>query len=502
MAYKDGVLTINEWPKGMANAPYTGISNISNCEVFNTPGVLQIANSTVSDISSTLTGMPIAYIKDSQGGSYYLTDDAKFYKNDTLLSDLGSFGWDLCLYGDYVVASYSSGGNGKLAVYGPISNGPTLFDGWSQTGSVSGAAALSGTYYLKLIPARNGDLIITNGESMAKITNFIAGAPSVAPTATLSVSSMLLPSNNAAVTAVEIGIYIAIGTQAKNGGYYARDNGLNANIYLWDKEDTKPTTLASSLNETSIQAMFSSNNRIYLVAGIQGNVYITDTNTFTKIKRIPWNQNQLFSATTETFPNAMSLNINGNLLIGTSSYTAAYGSDPSNVRHGVWEISLSEGYPIVFKQQISTGNLGQSSPLYIGFVNVYGSQTLIGWRDGSSYGLDTTDFPLYTSHVAMFESPYYVIATRNIRKTFKRLEFLLGRPFITGQEIKLYYRKNLTDDYTLWKTYNYTTLGAVISHDEGATLADVQAVQFKVTLTQPTSAVFGSNIDLLSITLV
>lgn len=491
MAYKDGVLTINEWPKGQADSPYLGFSTIANCEVFDTPGILKIANCTVSR-GLTTDGLTVAYVEDAYGNFYYLNNDGKCYKNGTQIqAGLGSV-WDLAVYNDYLIIAHST----VISVYGPLSSGAAQWFGNWKTG-------LNGTYYAKLVAARNGDLFIGNGESVAKVSSFVAGVPTVAPTATFSTSVATLPPGQAITTFAELGTYMMIGTQALNGSWANSTNGNIANTYLWDKEDTKMTTLSSVFNECSIQAMIPFANRMYVVAGNRGNVYVTDSTSYSKIKRIPWTQNKLFGATTRIYPNAMAINRNGNLLIGTSTLSDAF-SSTSSTRHGVYEIQLGvQGYPTVLKHQVSTGNYGQTQVLAVGFVyQSAGDALYIGFQDGTNYDIDTTDFNLYTNAVAMFETSYYVVATRNVRKTFKRLEFLLGRPLITGQEMKLYYRKNLTDDYTLWKTYNYTTLGSVISHDEAATLADVQAVQFKVTLTQPTSSVFGSNIDLLSITLV
>lgn len=489
MAFKDKVLTISEWTKGMADSPYVGFDTIANCEVFETPGALKIANRTLSKISSTLVGLPIAYVEDAYGNYYFLTSDGKLYKNDSVLQTGLTNPWDLTIYNDYLIVSYGT----VISVYGALSASPTWFGNW-KTG-------LNGSYYAKLLPTKDGDLFIGNGPYMAKISSFVAGAVGVAPTATFSTNVMQLPADNAITTMVEVGAYMIIGTQALNGSWFNGTNGNIANLYLWDRVNTKPTMLTGSLNESSIMAMTSYANRVYVMAGIRGNLYVTDTTSFTKIKRIPWNQNRVFGATMRVYPNAMSMNIQGNLLVGTSTLSDSFGGDASPVRQGVYEIALSEGYPTIFKQQVSTGNVGKSQVLKIGFVFAGNGITQMGWQDASTYGLDTVDFRAYTNHAAQIETQYYLIASRNQRKTFQHLEFLLGKPLTTGQEIKIYYRKNLTDSYTLLKTYSFSTMGAVISTDDSAALADVQAVQLKITLSQPTSAAASANIELLSITI-
>lgn len=491
---KNGILAIDKWGTGMADSAYTGFSNISNCEIFEVPGIVKIANRTVQVSTPTLTGIPIAEVTDPLGNTYFLTSDAKVYKNNVLMTDFGAQGWDLCLYGDYIIASYTTGSPvaGELAIYGPISSGSAQwFKAW-MTG-------LSGSYYLKLLPARDGNLYITNGATMAKVSSFIATAPTVTPTATFSTNVMQLPTNNAGVTQVEVGTYILVGTQALNGAFSQRTGGNIANLYLWDKSDTKPTTLAGSVNEAAIQAMISTNNRVYFVAGIRGNLYMTDTTSFIKIKRIPWNQNRTFGSTNSVYPNAMSMNIQGNILVGTSTGADAFPGSTS--RQGVYEINISEkGYPTVFKQQISTGNIGQAQPLYIGLITAGTGITTIGWQDGSNYGLDTVDDRQYTNSVATIESPIYFIANRLKTHVFEQVEFLLGKPLIIGQEITLSYRKDLNADYTSWKNYTFANLGAVISHNDKASLNDIQIIQFKIQLTQPINTIVGSNLEFMKLT--
>jgi hypothetical protein len=494
--YKDGVLTISEWTKGMGDSSYTGFSTISNCEVFETPSVLKIANRTTPYFSTSFTGLPIAYVEDSYGNNYTLTDAGVLYKNGVSLQTGLNNPWDLAIYNNYLIVTNST----VVQAYGPLNSSPIWFGNW-KTG-------LNGVYYAKMLVTNptsssvSSDLYIANGDKMAKVSDFTAGAVGVAPTATFSTNVMLLPLEEAITTMIRIGTYVLIGTQSGNGSWANAGNGSIANIYLWDKSDTKITSLVGELNESHIQAMVSNGNRAYIMAGTRGNLYLSDTTSFTKIKRLPWNQNRLFGATMKVYPNAIALNVNNNILIGTSTLTDAYGADPSPVQHGVYEVSISKDYPTVFKQQISSGNKGQTQNLKIGFVYVTGSgTTILGWQDGSTYGLDTTDFRLYTNSVASTETQLFLIGTRLNRKTFQNLEFLLGKPLITGQEITISYRKNLTDDFTQIGNFTYTSLGGVISHNTKALLDDIEVLQLKIELTQPINTQFGNNIELLRLTI-
>lgn len=483
--YEKGLLTIGNWTKGMADSAYQGFSNISCCEIFDTPGVVKIANRTLSKISISLTGTPIAYVEDSFGNYYFLTSDGKLYKNQTLITSGLTNPWDLIIYNDYLLIRYDT----ILAAYGPISSG-----GASFLGTVVNGTGFNGSYYGKMTGFKNSTVYITNGTSIAWISALSTAAVGVAPTATVDLALIELPDGEAATTIAPIGTYMIIGTQASNGSWFNGVNGNVANLYLFDGvgTDNSPNSLVGSLNEACIQSMLSIGNALYVMAGIRGNLYKTNTASFIKIKRIPYNQRNAFGNTTRVYPNAMSVNVSGNLLIGTSTLEDAFtGND---TRHGVWEVSLSEGYPTVFKQQVSTGNVGQTNPLTVGVIFSGKQTTIIGYKDGSSYGLDTTDQTPYPTG-ATIETKLVLIASRVERKTFKQLEYLLGKLLVTGQSITLSYRKNLTDSYTAWKSFTFSDLGAVISHNTNAALDEIEILQIKIELAQTASAT--KNIELM-----
>ncbi len=488
--YKDGVLTINDWTKGMADSAYTGFSNMSNCEVFETPGIFKMGNRTTPKTSTTFGGVGVAYIEDQYGNYYLLTSDGKCYKNGNTIIQSGlGIAWDLAIYNDYLLVTHST----VVSAYGPLSSGGASWHGNIITG-------LTGSYYKKMTSFKNSTIYITNGQNIGWLSALPTAAVGVAPTPTFNSALITLPDGEAATTIAPIGAYLVIGTQAANGSWFNSTNSNVANLYLFDGVGVggSVNSLISSLNECAVQAMISNGNNLYVMAGVKGNLYLTNTSSCRKIKRIPWSPNKLFNATIRVYPNAININSYGNLLVGLTTLTSSFSND--EVKLGVYEVSLTENYPTVFKYQISSGNKGVTQPIKIGCVATNSTDAVfIAWEDGNTWGFDETDYRTYSGGVVVFESELYQIGTRNKRKTFQHLEFLLGKLLVTGQEIKLYYRKNLTDAYTLWKTYNYAGLGAVISHDDGATLADVQTVQLKITLAQPTNASVGSNIELMSL---
>lgn len=483
---KNGTITIGDWYKGMADSPYLGFSKVSNCEVFDSPGIAKIAFSTAS--SFTTTNLPIASVTDSARGDVYtLTYDGKLYKNGVSIQTGLTSPWDLCIYKDYLFVTYQT----VVSCYGPLSSASAQFFANQMTGLTSG-------YYNKMLVAKDNVLYIANGTQMAKLTDLVAGAIGVAPTtaAYYTSAAMLLPENNAIVTMAEVGIYLLIGTQATNGSFYSRGSNKVANLYLWDKSDTKPSSLAGALNENGVNSIISSGNLAYVSAGTKGNIYVSDTVSYKKIKRIPYTHTTLWGGNMTIYPNAMALNSHNNLLIGASVYSGA-----SDNLGGIWEMDINQSsYPIVFKNQISTGNTGVSNNLFIGFISPSsGDVYTYGWQDGSSYGVDTLAYS--TSSGSTIESQLYYVGSRLNRKTFQNLEFLLAKPLASSQSITISYRKNLEDSYTQIGSYTYANLGAVISHNTPALIDDAEILQFKIELAQPTIASVGNNVNLMKVTI-
>lgn len=493
--YKDGVLTIGDWTKGMGDSPLVGFSTVANCEVFDVPGVLRIANRTIdaSQGQQVYSGLPVARLKDIYGNVYHLTDDGKFWINYTSFVSLAGTPWDMVIFKDYILITHGT----SITAYGPLSDaGKVPFPAWK--------GGLSGNYYAKLLVEEDivngGDAVyICNGNSIAKLSQFVAGATGMAPTAVLDLTTLPLPDGQFAVTMAPLGTNIMIGTQA-GSSWFTRNNFKVANIYPWDKVATsynRPVIL----NESSVQAMISDNNRLYIVAGTRGNVYQTDSTNYRKVRRIPWTKSRSFGATMQVFPNAIAFNNNANLLIGTTSLSDSYETDNSSL-HGVYEIDVTSKFETVFKHQISAGTTGAGTVLKIGCISSEADDSIIiGWQSGNTYGIDTTDFKTYGDYAAHVETPLIFVATRNDRKKFQKIEVALSKPLIQGQSVRVSYRTRLTGVYKLIGEYGFTELGTDSSYTASAPVGDVDLIQVFIEPNQPENSPAGSNVNLINVRL-
>jgi hypothetical protein len=487
--YKDGVLTIADWYKGQVKHPIYGFGLLQNVEVFENRGIAKVKNRAVAR-SITPNQLPIAEVRDIYGNVYTLTGDTGlggFYKNGTLVQSGLANCWDLAIYQDYVWIRQST----KLSCYGPLSSSPQYFTGVA-TGFTDG-------YNGKLLVGQDDYLYSANGNYIAKIIVSGGGTPYIAPTASVTLASLDLPDGQFVSTLVEFGKNIIAGT---HGGatYSDRGNSPIARLYPWNRQagtlgNPGLADLPVVFNENGVNAVIQHANKLYVQAGTHGNVYVSDGTNYRKIATLPYARSGITSNST-VYANAMSISAEGTLLIGVSGYGDGYS------KSGVYEIDINDPeYPVSYRT-ISTLSTGLSSVLKIGFLNQTDYQTLnIGWADASTYGVDETDFRMYASYGGVIESGLVKVGTVLEPKTFEHIEFCLAEPLVSGQNIRISYRKNSKDFYTTIGTWGYSAIGEVTSYEDNALIADAEYVQLKIELDQSLSTVYGSNINLISVRL-
>lgn len=497
---KNGNITISNPQKGIANSAVLGNEAIIGCEIFQEPGVLKIQNALVADSSDvnnpsyvTLTGFPIADANNvNPAGTAQrtvVTDSGQIFSgaNANFLMYTASFGWDACAWNsEFTVVSYAAGGVGYLGcVYHDQYGGVSWFG--ARVGS------LDATHYIKLLMGQDGYMYFTNGNKIGRITNLVNVAGTVTMTATTN--ALDLPPEVYAVTLAELGSNLLIGTQ-RGTSYGSRGTYAVANIYPWDRTSSSfrlPVTIA----ENGMNAMISHRNQVYFSAGTDGNIYVTDGTNYQLVKKLPYTTIGKYNPVSWVYPNAMCISQQGTLLIGLS---ANYdGNSPTTT--GVWEIALTQGYPAHLPYFSRDGNLGQTANVRFGSVKVLNIEDIaVGVASGTDYELSvTSSTTLNTSYTAKWRTEFFMVGSRNNRKSFNSLEFTLLEPLIANQGIRIAYRKNRSESFTTIGTFTFATLGSVISHQTKALIADAEMVQFEISL-EYTSAIFGKNVNLIRIT--
>lgn len=486
--YKDGVVTFANWNKGQVKHPIYGFGLLKNVEVFENKGIAKLKNRAVLRSSITPTQLPIAEVYDIYGNTYTLDGGAvsgTCYKNGTSIQGSLGLTWDLAIYKDYLWIRHST----VLSAYGPLSSGGAQWFGNVETGFASG-------YSGKIIIGQDDYLYIANGNYVAKISVTASGTVGVAPTLSSNLTALDLPDGQYVSDLEEYGTKIVIGTHG-GSSYFDRGNSTIARLYAWNRQlgtlgNPGLADLPIIFNENGVNSIKQHANKLYVSAGTQGNIYVTDSTNYQKIALIPYTQSGVNYGST-VYANAIDISAQGTLLVGIS------GSYSDETRAGIYEIDISDpSYPISYRTPTSTNE----TTLNIGFINSVSYQTInVGWSNGSSYGVDTTDFRMYASYGGVIETSLVQVGRYNAKKTFEHIEWDLAEPLVSGQNIRISYRKNSREDYTEIGTWGFSTTGAVMSFEDVAAIADCEYIQLKIELDQSTSTLYGYNVNLIQISL-
>lgn len=458
--YKDNVLTISEWQKGMVKHPVLGFGRIQNAEIHQQKGIITPKKGLATS-SRTATALPIARVIDIYGNEYWATNSSSaangiVYKNSNsaIITGLANI-YDIKVYKNYLWVTYGT----SLGAYGPLDSG-------SATWFPAISSGFSG-YYMQLCIGQDDYLYITNGNYVAKIDVDSSGTVGVAPTITGSKTSLTaldLPDGQYATCITEYGNKLAIGTYTPNGG---------GRIYTWNRQagtlgNPGLADLPVIFNENGVYQLYSHANKLYVTAGKQGNVYISDGINYRKLVTIPFSD--LYgSVYVGYYPNAITISPNGNLLIGAFSYSLTEGG-------AVWEITDSGEVCIAYT--LAQG-LTSNNTIGIGFISVNRSDNhvSVGWQNASSYGIDEDT---YNSANMTIYSPLIRVGRYNFEKTFQHIEFNLAEEFASGESITISFRRNKDDTWTSVGTWGYSTLGAVASFEDIAGINDCEYIQLKI----------------------
>ncbi len=309
-------------------------------------------------------------------------------------------------------------------------------------------------------------------------------APATAATFTFtSRCDVDLPSNYIITCFEELGNNLMIGTGIKTGITQYKI----ADIFPWDTTSSffgQPI----SLNECGISAMITVNSILYIFAGTEGKIFSCNgTQTF-QIAQIP-----IGIANTEQgyalffYPGSVA-NYKGRIFFGVGNETGALTGGI-----GIWSLLPGIKNILTFEHTISTGNSGVSYKQTITALCPVRYYTLcLAWYDATPtavYGIDRTDETIRcVSYAAYFESPLYSVGTPLNKRKFTNACFQLAKELATDQAIRISYRVNLTDSFTVLGTYTYAILGAVNSHSFPAEIPECEFLQIKVELTTASSS--------------
>lgn len=480
-------IIFEKWYKGQAKHPIYGFGLLQNVEVFESKGIAKLKGGTTTFL--TPNALIIAELNDIYGNQYLLSGhsgNGTFYKNSSAVLTGIVDAWDMQIYKDYIWIRSS----GNLTAYGPLSSGAAQIFSNVVTGFDLNS-------YGKLLVGQDDFLYSANGNYVAKIDVTAGGVPGVPPSITPTLTALDLPDGQYATTLCEYGKNIMIGT-CGSSTFTNRGNFPVARIYPWNRQagtlgNPGLADLPVVFSENGINAMEQHANKLYVQAGTQGNVYITDSTNYQKIGELPYTENTVVSSCT-VFPNAISISAKGTLQIGVSTTGNGFS------KGGIYEIDISDpSFPISYRT-ISTGSQGLSSVLNIGVLKQGNFQTTnIGWSDGAVFGFDGPSYTTVGNYGGVIETEMIRVGSFNSKRTFEHIEWSLAEPLIAGQNIRISYRLNNKSSYTVIKTWGFSTVGSVISFEDVAAITNAEYVQLKIELDYSGLINLNTNIFLIAV---
>ncbi len=473
-------LVIKDWGKGIGPSPHTGFGDMRNLDIYTLPGVVRLNNLLAKKSSTTVTNLVQWIVKnpllstelfalDAAGQVYTSTDSGDTWS--TVSGETaGGLGQGLQIWKDYLFVARSA----ALDVYGPLSG----VRAWSNSWQTIDSDVL---WHPMIVSNNDNKLYGGAGKYVFSLDELTTFAPGTGASFTWTQRALDLPPNYRIKCLAELGGNLMIGTWMGTNLFDFKV----ADIFPWDRASPSFKD-PIQLNDNGVNSMITIDNTIFGQVGIGGKVFTCNGVQATIVAQIPSAIASLEGGYyLEPFPGAIE-SYKGRLFFGVS-----VGGSSNISGMGIWSfVQTSKGNILNLEHTISTGNDGTSNPLKIGAIKSITRDILVaGWRDNATYGIDkTTNTSRYTTYTGYVESPFYTVGTNLIKRQFTQGEFQLAAALTTGQGVKIKYRTDVSASYTTIGTYDFSTYGAIISHNFTADIPECEFVQIRVELTTGASS--------------
>lgn len=445
MARSQENLVIENWQQGIAPSPDLGFGMMRNVDITTNPGSVRLNSLPVKVSGSTVTGIIIGFRRNPINPLEIWAYDvnAVVYKSgdsggtwSVIAGNSSGTGAGIAIWKDYLfVATFT-----KLDVYGPLSGAPAWSLNW-QT--------LTSDTWHTMLESVDDKLYICNKNKVSQLKELTTFLPGTGSTYTFTAAAITLAAYYRTKCLADLGQFLMVGTWVGN----LNTDFKIADIFPYTRADlTLGVPLKLAVN--GVHAMLSFNNRLYIIAGVRGELFVSDSTSFTSIAQIPnYVVNYDAGWNTITYPGAM-VHHKGKILFGLS------GSNGTSGNLGVYSLTPDvQQNVLTLENIISTGGDGTSGSLFIGaLLSTFSDIYIIGWQDVSTTGIDKIDNTLrVTSYGGYIESPLYPVGESLQNKTFGQGEVVLRKPLVSGQGVRIKYRKNLTEAFTTLTTLDFAT---------------------------------------------
>ena len=502
-------LFINEFQKGSEENANVGFGTFLGIETYSKKGVAQLTKDTTKVSGSVVTDLPIYFTSRLEAVIFAQGDTGKVYVSnnsgatwtditDPAITPAPGRGRGLMFYNGYLFAFFNGGIYYCSTPYGSAN--------WSavwQTG-------LTGSQNFPFVFPNDGALYFGNGRSVGKIgfgTSSTFNPGGSAGTDYFYDASRLLLPDIYEVRCISFlpTNYLALGTGSSGIG----NSSQVADLILWNPTlSTYETPLRlfsqAGIAGAGVNQIINRNNVLYAVTGGNHAIFSTNGTSFSLVDDISLHTTGRLIPTPNTgtgtgvqstapifieqYPSAIA--IMGNKLMtgvsktATNSLPSGYGNFPM----GVWsEAFTDEGTALQCEFTISSGMV-ISNLFAIGAIYpITQAQLLIGWYDGTNYGIDRTEYQNFQSDasVVMLESEMMEIGSPLEPAVITTIQENMVRSLKVGQELSVYWRTGFDQPYTLLETYTSTTGDIQLNNSLKKTsnpMGAVKFVQLKITM--------------------
>lgn len=329
-----------------------------------------------------------------------------------------------------------------------------------------------------LVSSNDGKLYAGAGRYIASLEETLGDTfdPDDAASYSFVARALDLPANYRVKCLAELGENLMIGTWWGTGVSQFKV----ADIFPWPRTGPSFGT-PLHLQRHGVHAMTSINNLLYILAGIYGEVLVSNGVQAEVAGKVP---DELFTSDIGGFvvPSPGGITNHKNRLFFTLSQQAISTNVPNGA--GVWSL---QNNVLVCEDTPSSGFVASENLELGALCSINNNQYLLGWNaptETAAAGIDAkNNQSKYTSYTAFIETPFYKVGTNLQPFTFSDLEFQLAKPLVSGEGVRIKYRINLTDSFTTIGTFDFATLGGITSHNTVPTIPTCEFVQLRIELT-------------------
>lgn len=500
---------INQFQKGASENANMGFGTFLGVETYSKKGIAQLTKDSteVAGSGSVVTGLPIYFTSETESSIFAQSDNAEVYHSN----DFGSTWSD-------VTGTWSGIGGGLIFYQGynfAFIEGDIYYQA-SPYGSANWTiwqTGLNGNSHFPFLNPIDNNVYFGNGNMVGKFgsvfgmtfnpagTNGVDYLYTKGPNVLLGGNAffgLILPDiyQVNCISFLPPG-YLYLGTGSSGIGNSSQVADIIPwNPYLQTYEFPLRLFSQAGAGAAGVNQLINRNNVLYAVTGgnhaifaTNGTSYILldDISLHTTGRLIPpggigkgTGQQSTAPIFINQYPSAIAI-MGNKLFTGVStsinSLPAGYGNFPL----GVWsEAFNSDGNALQCEFTISSGVV-VSTTFSIGAIYpVNQGQMLIGWYDGTNYGIDKTEYQNFQSDpsVVMIESEMMEIGTPLDPAVITTIQENIVRSLLPGQTINVYWRNAFDQPYALLDTFDSTTGNIQLNNSLKTVVNQIGAVKF------------------------